>query len=37
MKTKVKEFDGVIKTNILGNKIPNENKHCTCIACVTIM
>ena len=36
MKTKVKEFDGVIITNFLGNKIPKQNKHYTCIACVTI-
>ena len=34
-KTKVKEFDGVIKTNVSSNKIPKENKHYTCIACVT--
>ena len=36
IKSKVKEFDGVIKTNFLGNKIPKEKKHYTCIACVTI-
>ena len=36
IKTKVKEFKGVIKTNFLGDKIPKENKHYTCIACVTI-
>ena len=36
IKTKVKEFDNVFKTNFLGNKIPKENKHYTCIACVTI-
>ena len=27
IKVKVKEFDGVIKTNFLGNKIPKENVH----------
>ena len=36
MKAKVKEFDGVIETNFLGNKIPKENKHYPCITCVTI-
>ena len=35
-KTKVREFDGVIKANILGNGIPKENIHYTCIACITI-
>ena len=36
IKAKVKEFDGKINTNFLGNKIPKENKHYTCIACLTI-
>ena len=36
IKANVREFDGVIKTNFLGNKTPNENKHYTCIACITI-
>ena len=36
IKAKVREFDGIIKTNFLGNKIPKENMHYTCIACVTI-
>ena len=36
MKAKVREFDGVIKTNFLGNDIPKENMHYTCIACITI-
>ena len=35
-KTKVREYDGVIKTNFLGNGIPKENMHYTCIACITI-
>ena len=35
IKAKVREFDGVIKTNFLGDKIPKENKH-TCIAYITI-
>ena len=36
MKAKIREFDGVIKTNFLGNGIPKENMHYTCIACITI-
>ena len=36
LKTKVKEFDGVIKTNFLGNDMPKENMYYTCIACITI-
>ena len=36
IKAKVREFDGVIKTNFLGNKVPKEKMHYTCIACVTI-
>ena len=36
LKTKVREFDGNIKTNFLGNNVPKENTHYTCIACITI-
>ena len=36
IKTKVKEFDGKIKTNILGNEVPKVNMHYTCIACIAI-
>ena len=36
IKAKVREFDGVIKTNFLGDEIPKENMHYTCIACITI-
>ena len=36
LKTKVREFNGVIKTNFLSNYIPKENMHYTCIACITI-
>ena len=36
LKAKVREFDGVIKTNFLGNNMPKENMHYTCIACITI-
>ena len=30
IKTKVIEFEGVIKTNFLDDKIPKQNKHYTC-------
>ena len=36
LKAKVREFDGVIKTNFLGNDTPKENMHYTCTACITI-
>ena len=36
LKTKVREFDGHIKTNFLGNNKPKENTHYTCIACITL-
>ena len=36
LKVKVREFDGVIKTKFLGNEMPKENMHYTCIACITI-
>ena len=36
LKSKVREFNGVIKTNLLGNDMPKENMHYTCIACITI-
>ena len=36
LKAKVREFDGVIKRNFLGNDMPKENMHYTCIACITI-
>ena len=36
IKAKVREFDGKIKTNFLGNDVPKENMHYTCIACITI-
>ena len=36
IKAKVREFDGKIKTNFLGNKVPKENIHHTCVACITI-
>ena len=36
LKTKVREFDGSIKTNFLGNNVPKENTYYNCIACITI-
>ena len=36
LKTKVVEHDGAIKTNFLGNDVPKENMHYTCIACIAI-
>ena len=35
IKAKVREFDGKIKTNFLGNDVPKENMHYICIACIT--
>ena len=34
LKTKVREYDGKIKTNFLSNDVPKENMHYTCIACI---
>ena len=36
LKAKVREFDGEIKTNFLGNGVAKENMYYTCVACVTI-
>ena len=36
MKAKEREFDGVIKTNFLGNGTPKENMLYTCIAYITL-
>ena len=36
LKAKVREFDGAIKTNFLGNDMLKENMHYTCITCITI-
>ena len=36
LKAKVREFDGVIKPNFLGNDMPKENMHYICIACITV-
>ena len=34
-KAKVREFNGVVKTNFLGDEVPKEKVHYTCIACIT--
>ena len=36
LKDKVREFDRMIPTNFLGNDIPKESIHYTCIACIII-
>ena len=36
LKTKVREFNGEIKTNFLNNGMPKENVHYSCIAYITI-
>ena len=36
LKAKVREFNGVRKTNFWGNDMPKENMHYTCIACITV-
>ena len=36
LKTKVREYDGAIKTNFLGNDVPKGYMHYTCIASITI-
>ena len=35
IKIKVREFNGVIKTNFLGDEVPKENEHYTCIVFIT--
>ena len=35
LKAKVREYDGVIKTNFLGNGMSKENMHYICISCIT--
>ena len=36
IKAKVREFNGMTKTNFLSDEIPKENAHYACIACITI-
>ena len=35
-KAEVRELDGSIKINFLGNNIPKENTYYNCIACITL-
>ena len=36
VKAKVRQFNGVIKTNFAGDEVPKENEHYICIVCITI-
>ena len=36
LKAKIREFDGDIKINVLGNGLPKENMYYTYITCITI-
>ena len=36
IRAKVREYNGVIKTNSWDDKIPKEGVHHTCIACIII-
>ena len=36
IKAKEREFNGVMKTNVLGDEVPKENEHYTCVFCITI-
>ena len=36
LKAKLREFHGKIKTNFLGNGVPEENMYYTCIASIKI-
>ena len=36
IKAKVREYNSVIKTNVLSDEVSNEGLHYTCIACITI-
>ena len=36
LKAQIREFNGNIKTNFLGNNVPKENTYYTCIACITL-
>ena len=35
MKAKVREFDGVVETNFLGDEIPKVNMHYACTICIS--
>ena len=36
IKAKVREFNGVIKTNFLSGEIPRDGVHYACRVCITI-
>ena len=36
IKAKIREFNGVIKTNFLGGEVPKQGVDYTCIVCITI-
>ena len=36
LKTKVRRYEDMKKTNLLGNGMPKENMHYACIACITV-
>ena len=36
IEAKVREFNGVVKTNVSGDEVPKENKHYTSIVSITI-
>ena len=36
LKAKIREFNGDIKTNVLGNDLPKENTYYACIACIAM-
>ena len=36
IKAKVREFNGTIKTNFIGNEIPKESMHYACMACIIV-
>ena len=36
LKAKIREFDGDINTNFLGNGLPKKNMYYTCNTCITI-
>ena len=36
LKAKIREFNGNIQTNFLGNNLPKENTYYTYIACITV-
>ena len=36
IKAEVRQFNGVIKANVLGDEIPKEGVHYACIACIAI-